>query len=128
MPYTAVMPSDEDKPGAALAAGPVGLGMGALIGAALANRSDPYAMFVNRLRGKLAPAGLTLAAADLGQGSSGPVWLLTVRLLNENLMNLQAPVAPGALPLEPSLADTIAQRIITYLQPYGLTQNDTRAR
>jgi hypothetical protein len=114
------MASDENKLGAALAAGLVGLGMGALIGAALTNRSDPHATFVNRLLGNLAPSGLTLAAADLGLGPTGQVWLLTVRLPNGNLMNLQAPIDPGVLPLEPSLADTIAQRIITYLQPRGL--------
>lgn len=114
------MASDENKIGAALAAGLVGLGVGALIGAAFANQSDPHTTFMSRLQGGLAPAGIALAAADLGRGVSGPVWVLTLRLPDGSLMNLQAPVDPGVYALAPALGDAIAQRIIVYLRSHGL--------
>jgi hypothetical protein len=111
--------ASDDKFGAALAAGVVGLGLGALIGAAFANHPDPHTTFMNRLRQGLDPRGITLAAADLGRGVAGPVWVLTLRLPNGSLMNLQAPVDPGVAPLAPPLADAIAQRAIGYLHRYG---------
>lgn len=118
------MASDGNK----LGAGFVGLGVGALVGAALTSRSDRHAAFMNRLLATLAPAGISLVAADLGQDESGPVWLLTVRLSNGHLMNFQARVDPGDAPLEPSQGERIAHRIITYLQPYGLLPHDARSR
>ena len=114
------MPSDEDKIGAALAAGLMGLGVGAIIGAALATQPDPHTVFMSRLREGLAPAGIGLVAADLGRGLLSPVWVLTLRLPNGNLMNLQAPVAPATNPLAPVLGDGIAQRIIGYFRSHGL--------
>ena len=112
------MPSDDDKIGA-LAAGLVGLGVGALIGAALAAQPDPRAIFMSRLRTGLASAGIALVAADLGRGLVGPVWMLNLRLPDGSLMNLQAPVDPAVNPLTPILGDGIAHRVITYLHSRG---------
>ena len=128
VPYTAAMASDEDKAAAALAARLVELSMGALIGAAFANQPDPRATFKSHLRGRLEPAGMALVAADLGQGLTGPVWILTLRLFDGSLISFQASVDPGVDPLAASAGDAIAQRIIAYLQSHDLVQHDARAR
>lgn len=113
------MAIDDNQSGTALAIGLVGVGAGALIGAALTNRPEPRAIFVNHLQRGLTPAGIVLAAANLGRGVTGPVWVLTLRLPTGSLLSLQAGVDPGIDPLEPHLGDAIAQRIVAYLRPYG---------
>lgn len=110
---------DGNDAGAAITAGLVGLGLGALVTAALMSPPSPREAFEQRLRASLAQRGIALAAAELGRGLTAPVWVLTLRL-PAGLMNVQAPVAPPADPVAPALADEIAQRIAAYLQPYGL--------
>lgn len=113
------MAVDDDDSGTALAGGLVGVSAGALIGAALTNRPEPRAIFANHLQRGLTPAGIILAAANLGRSVTGPVWVLTLRLPNGSLLSLQAAVDPGVDPLAPPLGDAIAQRIVAYLRPYG---------
>jgi hypothetical protein len=113
------MAIDDHESGTPLAAGLVGLGAGALIGAALTHRPEPRAIFVNHLQEGLTPAGIALSAADLGRSDSGLVWVVTLRLPTGSLLTVQAAVDPGIDPLEPNLGDAIAQRIIAYLRPYG---------
>ncbi|HEX2684968.1 MAG TPA: hypothetical protein VHN14_00035 [Kofleriaceae bacterium] len=113
------MAVDDNENGTALAAGLVGVGAGALIGAALTNRPESRAIFATHLQRGLTPAGIVLAAANLGRSDTGPVWVLTLRLPTGSLLSLQAAVNPGIDPLEPDLGDAVAQRIIAYLRPYG---------
>jgi len=113
------MAVDDNDNSTALAAKLVGVGAGALIGAALTNRPEPRAVFANHLQRGLAPARIALVAANLGRGINGPVWVLTLRLPTGSLLSLQAAVDPGIDPLAPQLGDAIAQRIVAYLRPYG---------
>ncbi len=113
------MVDDENEVGTALAAGLVGVGAGALIGAALTYRPEPRVIFAGHLQRCLTPAGIVLVAATLGRSVTGPVWVLTLRLPTGSLLSLQAAVDPGIDPLEPHLGDDIARRIIAYLRPYG---------
>jgi hypothetical protein len=71
---------------------------------------SPRKAFEQRLRASLSQHGLALTAADLGGGSAAPAWLLTLRL-PAGFWTVQAPAAPGADPLAPSLADNIACRV-----------------
>ena len=92
-------------------------GLAVLIGAAIAG-NDPRNRFLERLRAGLAHANVAVTTADLARGPTGPTWLVTLRLPNGTLFNLQAAVEAGVDPF--AAGDGIAQRIRDYLRQYGL--------
>jgi hypothetical protein len=107
---------DDDTSGAALGAGLVlGLLGGVLLGAALASQSSPQAQFEQRLRQRLKERGFGLASARLGHGSTGPIWIVTVRFPDASLITVQATVGNDQ-PFDPTLADDIGDRVANALR------------
>lgn len=116
--YASSVSAEDGDDGAAVVAGLLGVGLGALVTAALVSRPAPREMFERRLRERLAGRGVELAAANLARGPGAPVWILTLRL-PAGLMTVQAPLPADADPLALPLADEVASRVAAYLMPYG---------
>lgn len=112
------MADEERDHGAAIVAGLVGVGIGALVTAALLSRPNPREVFEQRLRERLSNFGVMLAAAHLARGPAAPVWVMTLRL-PAGLMTVQAPLSADADPVALPLADEVASRVAAYLMPYG---------
>lgn len=112
------MASDEDDGGKAIAAGLLGFGLGALLGAALMSPPKPRAVFERRVREGLAQHEIGLASAELGRGSATLVWLLVLKLPTGSLMSVQAIVPPHTDPVAVELADDIVLRIVEHVRPY----------
>lgn len=109
------MASNDDGTAGALGAGLLlGLLGGVIVGAALTSQVSPQAAFEQQLRASLGVRGLTLAAARLGQGAAGPVWVVTVRFADGSVGTVNA-ACGSKPPFDLALADDIAGRISTAL-------------
>jgi hypothetical protein len=99
---------------ALLAAGLLGLGV--LVGAAvLSGSADRRAIFTQRLREQLQLRNIELLAANLGRDAQRAIWVLTLRLPNQHVLTLHAPVDPKHDPLAPELAFDVAARAIAFV-------------
>lgn len=109
------------KEGDALAAGVVGLGIGLLVGAAIvSNSSDRHAQFVGTLNTALMRRGIILRSANLGRDVTRPIWALTLRLPNQHIVSVHAPIDPPGDPLNTAFCEGMADQVMIWLRGQGL--------
>lgn len=77
--------------------------------------SDARATFLERLSQRLREKSYSLVSGEFGREAKLGVWVLTVRLANQHVQTVRAPVAPKDDPFAPEVCDDIARRVIAFL-------------
>ncbi len=104
-----------------IAVGLVGVGLGMLIGAAIASDStNKRATFTNSVRALLAARHVDLLGAELGRNAGQAIWLLTMRLPGGQVLTAHVPVSPSQEPLAPQTARSVADRVVEHLRSNSL--------
>lgn len=104
-----------------IAAGLVGVGLGMLIGAAIASDStNKRAIFTNSVRALLAARHVDLLGAELGRNAGQAIWLLTMRLPGGQVLTAHVPVGLSQEPLAPQTARSVADRVVAHLRSNSL--------
>lgn len=107
---------NNEKIGAALLGGAVGLGIGALLGAAMTAPRDRRVAFMAQLNDQLAGRGVTILSAELGRAEKGLVWLLGMELPNRAVLSVQAPLGLGTVdPYSIAVVNDLRDRIVEFL-------------
>jgi hypothetical protein len=100
-----------------LMAGLVGIGIGVIVGAAIANNTaERSAAFSRSLSEYLAQRGIRLLASNLGRSGQGPVWVLTLQLPNDHVLTLNATVPGGMDAMASATSANIAARVVEHIE------------
>jgi len=81
----------------------------------LSGSADRRTVFIQNLRTQLQRSKAELLAANLGRNALQAIWVLTLRLPNQHILTLRAPIDPKQDPLAPELASDIAARVTAFM-------------
>ena len=95
--------------------------MGSFVGAAIAARAPQRRVASAAALGeRLQSVGVTLVTAELGRTSAGPVWVLTVKGRDEQLVSVNVKVDSRYVPHSPEATEDVVDRVTAYLlRPTG---------
>jgi len=92
------------------------MGLGSFVGTAMAaGMPQRRVASAASLGEKLRHAGVALVTAELGRMPAGPVWVLTVKGLNGQLVTVNVRVREGQDPHSADVADDVARRVTEYI-------------
>jgi len=85
-----------------------------------ASPSDPRAAFTDRLNSILLRSDVGLLSAHVVPGEHAPLWALTLRLGDGQIISVHAGLRPDQPPFDDETCQSVSRSVLTYLRQNNL--------